>query len=116
MRTSPRHGQNLPELAISAPRTEAPHPRYQCHGPLPSTGPSKKLHRAALNHFFDSQVKRHAVVLNPVSSVQNEKHSVDEDGRTPEIPVKDAKKLFGSPRCGRVEFFVDGIGEEFRPR
>jgi ribosomal protein S27AE len=20
------------------------------------------------------------------------------------------------PRCGRVEFFVDGIGEEFRPR
>ena len=56
------------------------------------------------------------MVLNPVSSVQNEKHSVDEDGRTPEIPVKDAKKLFGSPRCGRVEFFVDGIGEEFRPR
>ncbi len=58
--------------------------------------PSKKLHRAALNHFFDFQVKRHAVVLNPVSSVRNEKHSVDEDGRTPEISVKDAKKLFGS--------------------
>jgi hypothetical protein len=24
--------------------------------------------------------------------------------------------VFCCPRCGRVEFFVDGIGEEFRPR
>lgn len=63
---------------------------------LDLAAPSKKLHRAALNHFFDFQVKRHAVVLNPVSSVRNEKHSVDEDGRTPEISVKDAKKLFAS--------------------
>ena len=41
---------------------------------LALAAPSKKLHRAALNHFFDFQVKRHAVVLNPVSSVRNEKH------------------------------------------
>src|SRR5262245_48408543 len=24
--------------------------------------------------------------------------------------------IFVCPRCGRVEFFVDGIGEEFRPQ
>ena len=57
--------------------------------------PSKKLHRSALNHFFDLQVKRHAVILNPVSSVKNERYEVGE-GKTPEITVKDAKKLFRS--------------------
>ncbi len=57
--------------------------------------PSKKLHRAALNHFFDLQVKRHAIVLNPVSSVRNERYEVSE-GKTPEITVKDARKLFRS--------------------
>ena len=55
--------------------------------------PSKKLHRAALNHFFDFQVQRHAVVLNPVSSVRNERHQVTE-GKTAEITVKQAQKLF----------------------
>lgn len=24
--------------------------------------------------------------------------------------------VYTCPRCGRVEFFVDGVGEEFRPR
>lgn len=57
--------------------------------------PTKKLHRAALNHFFDLQVKRHAVVLNPVSSVRNERHQSTE-GKTPEISVKQARKLFQS--------------------
>ncbi len=23
--------------------------------------------------------------------------------------------IYACPRCGRVEFFLDGIGEEFRP-
>ena len=55
--------------------------------------PSKKLHRAALNHFFDFQVQRHAVVLNPVSSVRNERYQVTE-GKTPEITVTQAQKLF----------------------
>jgi site-specific recombinase XerD len=55
--------------------------------------PSKKLHRAALNHFFDFQVQRHAAVLNPVSSVRNERYEVHE-GKTPEITVKEAKQLF----------------------
>ncbi|HOA62237.1 MAG: tyrosine-type recombinase/integrase [Verrucomicrobia bacterium] len=57
--------------------------------------PSKKLHRAALNHFFDFQVQRHAVVLNPVSSVRNERDQVTE-GRTPEITVEQARRMFGS--------------------
>lgn len=55
--------------------------------------PSKKLHRSGLNHFYDLQVKRHAVVLNPVSSVRNERYEVGE-GKTPEITVKEARKLF----------------------
>ncbi len=55
--------------------------------------PSKKLHRAALNHFFDFQVQRHAVVLNPVSSVRNERYQSSE-GKTPEITVKQARQLF----------------------
>lgn len=63
--------------------------------------PSKKLHRAALNHFFDFQVQRHAVVLNPVSSVRNERYQVAE-GKTPEITVKQARRLFGSIEASTV--------------
>ena len=55
--------------------------------------PSKKLHRAALNHFFDFQVQRHAVVLNPVSSVRNERYQSNE-GKTPEITLKQARRMF----------------------
>ena len=29
---------------------------------------------------------------------------------------KDRFDIYVCPRCGRGEFFVDGIGEEFRPR
>lgn len=29
---------------------------------------------------------------------------------------KERFDVYVCPRCGRVEFFVDGIGEEFRPR
>ena len=57
--------------------------------------PSKKLHRSALNHFFHLQVLRHAVILNPIISVKNERYEVAE-GKTPEITVKDARKLFRS--------------------
>lgn len=55
--------------------------------------PSKKLHRSALNHFFDFQVQRHAVILNPVSSVRNERYESNE-GKTPEITVKQARRMF----------------------
>lgn len=57
--------------------------------------PSKMLHRAALNHFFDYQVNRHAVLLNPVSSFRNERHLIEE-GKTPEISVRQARELFRS--------------------
>ena len=57
--------------------------------------PSKRLHRAALNHFYDFQVRRHAAILNPVSSVRNERYEVHE-GKTPEITIKEAKQLFKS--------------------
>lgn len=29
---------------------------------------------------------------------------------------KETFDVYCCPRCGRVEFFVDGLGEEFRPR
>jgi hypothetical protein len=29
---------------------------------------------------------------------------------------KERFDIYVCPRCGRVEFFVDGIGEQFRPR
>lgn len=53
---------------------------------------TKKLHLAALRHFFDGLVIRHVVVLNPAASVRGERYQVVE-GKTPEIPTEDARKL-----------------------
>jgi site-specific recombinase XerD len=53
---------------------------------------TKKLHLAALRHFFDELVVRHVVVLNPAASVRGERYQVVE-GKTPEIPPQDARKL-----------------------
>src|ERR1700722_4422709 len=50
---------------------------------------------AALRHFFDVMVTRHAVVLNPFASVRGVKYSAV-DGKTAEITVSQAKKLFKS--------------------
>ena len=58
----------------------------------PST---KKLHLAALRHFFDTLVTRHVVVLNPAASVRSERLQVIE-GKTPEIGVEQARKLVRS--------------------
>lgn len=55
----------------------------------------KKLHLAALRHFFDALVQRHAIILNPALSVRGPKHSVTE-GKTPAIEVKKAEKLLAS--------------------
>ena len=57
--------------------------------------PKKKLHRSALNRFFDFQVVRHAVIINPVASVRVERYQVTE-GLTPEITIKQAKHLLNS--------------------
>ncbi|TWU58971.1 Tyrosine recombinase XerC [Rubripirellula tenax] len=56
---------------------------------------TKKLHLAALRHFFDTLVTRHVVVLNPAASVRGERLQVVE-GKTPEITVVLARKLLHS--------------------
>ena len=53
---------------------------------------TKKLHLAALRHFFDTLVTRHVVILNPAASVRGERLQVIE-GKTPEIGVEQARKL-----------------------
>ncbi len=56
---------------------------------------TKKLHLAALRHFFDELVIRHVIVLNPALSVRGERYEVVE-GKTPEIGVEDARRLLHS--------------------
>ena len=56
---------------------------------------SRKLHLAALRHFFDALVRRHAVLLNPALSVRGERYAAVE-GKTPEISVPQARRLLTS--------------------
>lgn len=56
---------------------------------------SKKQVLAGLRHFFDCQVTRHAIALNPALSVRTERYSVVE-GKTPEITVRQARHLLKS--------------------
>jgi integrase/recombinase XerD len=56
---------------------------------------TRKQHLAALRHYFDSLVTRHAIVLNPTLSVRGERYQVVE-GKTPEITVEGARKLLAS--------------------
>ncbi len=57
--------------------------------------PTRKLHLAALRHFFDAMVTRHAIALNPALSVRGERYKVIE-GKTPEIPIAYVRKLLAS--------------------
>ena len=50
---------------------------------------------AAMRHFFDILVERHAVVLNPFQSVRGIKYQVL-DGKTPEITIAQARVLVAS--------------------
>jgi integrase/recombinase XerD len=50
---------------------------------------TRKQHLAALRHFFDGLVTRHAIILNPALSVRGERYQVVE-GKTPEISVQGA--------------------------
>ena len=54
--------------------------------------PTRKLRLAAVRHFFDIAVTRHAIALNPALSVRGEKYKVSE-GKTPEITVIQTQKL-----------------------
>ena len=62
---------------------------------LPGSAPTKNQALAALRHFFDTLVSRHAVALNPFLSVRGRKHS-GLDGKTPEITVAQARHLLAS--------------------
>ena len=76
------------------------HLRHHKTGELLSTT-SKKIHLAAIRHFFDIAVTRHAVVLNPAASVRGERHQTI-DGKTPEIGVKRAERLLSSINTATV--------------
>ena len=56
---------------------------------------SKKLYLSAIRHFFDIQVTRHAVILNPAASVRGERYQAVE-GKTPEITIAQARQLLQS--------------------
>jgi site-specific recombinase XerD len=62
---------------------------------------TKKLHLAAIRHFFDTLVTRHAVVLNPAASVRAERLQVIE-GKTPEISVRHCRRLMVSINTNSV--------------
>lgn len=56
---------------------------------------SRKQVLAALRHFFDGMVTRHAIPLNPALSVRGERYQVLE-GKTPEITIRQARRLLSS--------------------
>jgi integrase/recombinase XerD len=70
-------------------------------GRLEGSAPTKNQALAALRHFFDGLVTRHAVALNPFASVRGLKHRVAE-GATPEISIEQARKLLRSLDLGHV--------------
>ena len=70
-------------------------------GQLEGSAPTKNQALAALRNFFDALVQRHAVALNPFASVRGIKYSVTE-GRTAELGIEQAQKLFASIDTGNV--------------
>ena len=60
---------------------------------------TRKQHLAALRHYFDGLVMRHAIILNPALSVRGDRYQVVE-GKTPEITVEGARKLLASIGSG----------------
>lgn len=62
---------------------------------VPLSVASRKQVLAALRHFFDGMVTRHAIALNPALSVRGERYQVLE-GKTPEITIRQARRLLTS--------------------
>ena len=62
---------------------------------------TRKQHLAAIRHYFDGLVTRHAIILNPALSVRGERYQVVE-GKTPEITVTGARQLLASIGTGNV--------------
>jgi integrase/recombinase XerD len=61
----------------------------------PGSAPSRKLALSAIRSFFDLMTVRHAVFMNPASSVRGERYHVIE-GMTPEISRDQARQLLSS--------------------
>ena len=70
-------------------------------GQLHGSAPTRNQALAALRYFFDALVQRHAVALNPFASVRGIKYSAAE-GKTAELAVEQARKLFRSIDTGHV--------------
>lgn len=62
---------------------------------------TNKLLLSALRHFFDDLVNRHVLILNPAATVRGARCSTVE-GRTPEIPPDQARRLLANIDTGRV--------------
>lgn len=80
---------------IKGLRSEAHGQKDESVRARPSSKPTRKLHLAALRHFFDKLVQRHAVPLNPALSVRGPRHSVQE-GKTPAMEPKQIRELIES--------------------
>jgi site-specific recombinase XerC len=87
-------------------------------GEIEDSSPTKNQALAALRHFFDGLVTRHAVALNPFASVRGVRHIVGE-GSTPEISVEQARKLLRSVarlRLGDLRNLGEHRGLRFREK
>ncbi len=62
---------------------------------LPGDSSTKNQALAALRHFFDTLVTRHASPLNPFQSVRGRKHDTT-DGKTPGLSIPQARDLLRS--------------------
>jgi len=68
---------------------------------LDGSAPTKNQALAALRHFFDALVTRHAVPLNSFASVRGIRQTITE-GKTPEISIEQARRLFKSVDVSNV--------------
>jgi integrase/recombinase XerD len=68
---------------------------------LAGSAPTRNQALAALRHFFDALVQRHAVALNPFASVRGLKYSVTE-GKTAELAIEQARTLFKSINTNHI--------------
>ncbi|MDZ4831745.1 MAG: tyrosine-type recombinase/integrase [Phycisphaerae bacterium] len=85
-------GDYIKELQAESKAPDGQTPKLR-----PASKPTRKLHLAALRHFFDKLVQRHAIPLNPALSVRGPKHSVTE-GKTAAMDPKQIRELLLSIR------------------
>ena len=74
------------DQGLALPEVRPGHVSTHIHN-YPASDKTKKVHLSAIRRFFDKLVERHAVVLNPASSVKGPKVVVTE-GLTPDIGLK----------------------------